>query len=706
MSVRVHDAAQEWQRERRRPELLWRGALLTELEEWLHDPSGKLTPLDHEFTDASRDLAYREPEERRLRKARVRLTIAGLAIALAGAGLGAWDWRNVERAHDAQAISEAKRATAETTAELEQGRAAGLHGDLAEAQQHLGEAWRRGERSSATEFMLARALEPRLAELASLSPISGRMWSVAWSPDGNQLATADDGGVQVWDARSHQRVVSLPGDRVYSAVYSADGARLTTSAWDGVRIWNAATGSLVHELRNGARPKHYFTGATTRDGRLVAALSTTGDATDVWDTATGKLLAEIHNDVAPTRRAITFSADGRWLATSSGDHLQLVDTATWRPVTIAVRHVLGLSFDPIRRRIATATGDGCAAIWSLPDGALVRRLRESGEPIEQITWSPDGHLLATASRDGAEQVWDARSGALVSQGNYLHDSLSSMEFDSSSRLVLAVGKGIVVSDAAQGLPITTFDAPQRVAHFSPTAQRIAAASTEGPAHVWDARSSYRRWASTPIADSCGTLGGIAPDSRFLAVACPDHATRVWDTARDELLAELPSVSAPGGDFALVFPAVSAAGDRVAVAHGKTAEVYELPGGRLIGAIAHGAAVTAVAFGPGGELVSGDAAGVVLVTRDRQAQPMPPARGGIDAMAMLANGQILIADSSPHLRVLDQEGTAITNIEMPVRAGLLRPSPDAHRLVVIPSSTVGQPGGTIRPGRLFSDRLRR
>jgi hypothetical protein len=44
-----------------------------------------------------------------------------------------------------------------------------------------------------------------------------------------------------------------------------------------------------------------------------------------------------------------------------------------------------------------------------------------------------------------------------------------------------------------------------------------------------------------------------------------HPTRIWDTAHDQLLAELPSVTQVDGDFASAFPAVSAAGDRAAIA---------------------------------------------------------------------------------------------------------------------------------------------
>ena len=142
------------------------------------------------------------------------------------------------------------------------------------------------------------------------------------------------------------------------------------------------------------------------------------------------------------------------------------------------------------------------------------------------------------------------------------------------------------------MPVTVLDGPRNVvavAHFDPSSRRVVGASWDGTARVWDAKAPYRRWSSPPISDDCGLVSSLEPDRRFVAVGCIDHPTRIWDTAHDQLLAELPSVTQVDGDFASAFPAVSAAGDRAAIARGNTVEVYELPGGRLLRTIAHGAA---------------------------------------------------------------------------------------------------------------------
>ena len=52
--------------------------------------------------------------------------------------------------------------------------------------------------------MLSRALQPLKAEQARFAAATGRMWSAAFSPDGQRIVTSDDLSARVWDARTNQ----------------------------------------------------------------------------------------------------------------------------------------------------------------------------------------------------------------------------------------------------------------------------------------------------------------------------------------------------------------------------------------------------------------------------------------------------------------------------------------------------------------------
>jgi WD40 repeat protein len=668
----LRSLAQQWEDRGRPSGLLLRGNVLADFA----SGTRVLSELECSLLAASQ------------RRARRIKWVLGLLGALAVAGLLAV----------VQDRAAAKTWTAEqlvTQAEREQGRSALLHGEP-EAGSHLAKAYQR-DPSPSIAFMRARALQPRLAEQARFASSAGRVWSAAFSPDGKQLITTDDQNALVWDAQTHRLLFTLAhGDTVYHAVYSADGTRIITAGGDGsVRIWDAADGSSVRKLvqpRRDGKPSRYVVVALSPDGKLVAAIDLLGAVAHVWDAGTGAPLAELRND-ASRFASLAFSADGRWLATSGGNDVRVFDARTWtQALTLAGPRIHNLAFDPTGPRLVTGAAGGDAAIWAIPGGERLHHLRDVGEPVDAVAFSPDGKLVVTANHDGAEQIWDAGSGSLRSQLNPRHSQILSVEFDRTSKLVLAASAdgAVVVTDAALGMPVTVLDGPASImgAHFDPSSRLVVGAFLDGTARVWDATPPYRRASSPPISDDCGIITSREPDRRFMAVGCRDHSTRVWDTLHDQLLAELPSVTQIDGNWPSVFPAVSAAGDRAAIARGNAVEIYELPGGRLLRTIPHRAAVNTVAFASTGhDLVSGAVDGSLLVTRDgRDPIALPASLDGIGVAGFLADGRV-VAAAGLRLRVYDADrNVVLADLEAPIPAMSLRTSLDGRRLITIPTYT--------------------
>ena len=158
------------------------------------------------------------------------------------------------------------------------------------------------------------------------------------------------------------------------------------------------------------------------------------------------------------------------------------------------------------------------------------------------------------------------------------------------------------------------------------------------------------------------------------------------------------MSTPDGDWTAVLPVVSEDGARAAVARGNTAEVYELPGGRLLRTIVHAAPVSAVAFGPGHDLVTGATNGTIQLAHDGELpMELPTAPAGIDAIGMLPDGRVIAADAGRHLRVISSSGIDV--LDAPTRITLLRPSPDG-RLVTLPGTTIPSLRGRADPAALW------
>ncbi len=676
-SEQLRSLAQVWDARERSP------ALLLQDGELMRAPTGAVGKLER---------AYLMDSQRRAQRTRwIRRALVALAAASA---LGGLQYRSAyladEQARLAEQQTRAARELAETRvtdSEREQGRSALLHGEP-EALPHLVEASKH-DPSSTTKLMLALAMQPRLAELARFASTYGRMWWATFSPDGRQIATTDDRAAQIWDGQTHQLLFTLPhGCEVYQAVYSPDGTRLVTAAETTVRIWDTGSGALVRDLKvkPGSRtPSDYYRVAISPDGRLVAAMDAVGSIVHVWDATNGVLVAELRNHAAAFPR-LAFSSDG-WLAATGGDEARVFDVRTWRQVVIIPGPIHSLAFDA-HSRLVTGTATGDVALWSIPSGARLHHVRQFGEPVDAVAFSPDGQLVASGSRDGAMQVWHAASGALRSQLNPRHSKILAVEFDPTSKLLLAANADgtVVVADAAQGLPVTILEGPQnlvRAAGFGPNLQ-VVGASWDGTARVWDAIPPYRRASSEPMSNDCRIVMGSEPDGRFVAVGCGTHPTRVWDTARDQLLAELPSVTpVAGGGYTSAFPVASAGGDRAAIARGNAVEVYEVPDGRLVRVIGHGAPVSAVAFASvGRDVVSGAVDGSVLVTREGGAQLALQASAGIDTVQLLPDGRVVVCDAKRRLRVYGPGGAVQADLETPVRIMSLRR--DGARVVALPS----------------------
>ncbi|MEO7731545.1 MAG: protein kinase [Kofleriaceae bacterium] len=668
----IRSLAQRWHERGRSSDLLARGATLMELKRSVQSVrvASKLNKLDDSFIAQSLQRARR-----------AKWVIVALVALVAMGGL-------LVRAEKGRRMAEQFA----TESAVERGQQAVLHGELSEAVRHLGQAYERGERSSEVVFMLARALQPRVSELARFTS-TGRMWSAVFSPDGKRVLTADDQGARMWDAASNQLLLSVNhgSGTVRQAEFSPDGSRIVT-AGSGVRIWDASTGEPVRELRAGE--KHWLYRTLAVSSGLVAAIDVTGGTVHVWDAEAGTLRAELRTD-APEMALLAFSADGHWIATSGRDEVRVFDTSTWKRVaTIPGPRVRSLSFDPTGPRLAVGTYDGIASIWEIPSGARLRCLRNGGASVDAVAFSFDGVLIAAASRDGMEQVWEAASGRLRSAFNQHHDKIYAIEFSRGHDLIVSAGgdDAVVISNVLTGMPVARLEGPKArivTAHFDAEGRRVIGASWDGTARVWDATAPYRRWSTAEIGPDCDTAESLVPDQRFVALSCRDHGTHVWDTASGEVLAKLPSVTTPEGNDSSPFPAVTATGDRAAIPRGNTVEVYALPSGYLLRTVSHAAAVTAVAFATGShELVSGAVDGSLLVTRD-ESEPvaLPRSPGGIDAISVLADGRVVVADASKRLRVIGADRSALLmDLAAPFRIRLLRSSRDGGRLVTISAAT--------------------
>ena len=311
------------------------------------------------------------------------------------------------------------------------------------------------------EFNAAGISPEHIATLPAGDP--DKPISVAFSPDGNTLASADVTGVKLWDVATKENTIALAVERSGTSVaFSPDGMLLAFGAGTNIKLWNTMTNENDATLEG--HGDNVVSIAFSPDGKTLASGAWDG-IVKLWDVATkeniatfgGHITAILEGSFRGFHTPVSFSPDGTRLAFGAGISIKLWDMTANENVATLEGHedgVLSIAFSPNGTLLAStgrgsferevklwdvATkentitlemewGAGVATVAFSPDGTTlafgtehsiklwdmttnrdIHTLDGHEDTVFSVVFSPDGNTLASASRDGTVKLWDVSS---------------------------------------------------------------------------------------------------------------------------------------------------------------------------------------------------------------------------------------------------------------------------------------------------------
>jgi WD40 repeat protein len=182
----------------------------------------------------------------------------------------------------------------------------------------------------------------------------------------------------------------------------------------------------MHRALPASRLEQTFTGHTDRvyaisyspDGRWLASASLDGTV-KVWDMQSPTTPLSHDFRISPGdseygATSVTFSPDGRFLAAANAEgEIILWDAGTWQEIKRIEAHpqatIWTLAFSPASDLIASAGADAILKTWNTDLGLVAEFPAIHRDGIEALAFSPDGTRIATASLDGSAILWDLAS---------------------------------------------------------------------------------------------------------------------------------------------------------------------------------------------------------------------------------------------------------------------------------------------------------
>ncbi len=315
---------------------------------------------------------------------------------------------------------------------------------------------------------------------------------IGWSPDSRHLAWGDNTGtVEVWDSDADIEPTSITSHEsdVRSVAWSSDGNLLASASDNDIQIKEIPERTEVLNLTGLSRPENELGRRTVLRSLAwrpktfqVAGAACVYHNIRLWDAHTGhtaKTMEVVSGWLDDSIGSMSWHPRGNRFLSAGGSRQAWIWSITEpRPLVTLRGHgdaVGAVAWNPQHEIVATASFDGTVRLWDAGTGGPLAVLEGHTGPIFAIAWNPTGDRLVSGAQDGTLRIWDPRT--------------------KRQTLVLEAHAGGVLCVA-----------------WSPNGMRIASGGEDSAVKIWDALPGHRAVHSREVLNFITDRQGLVPDS--------------------------------------------------------------------------------------------------------------------------------------------------------------------------------------------------
>ena len=373
-----------------------------------------------------------------------------------------------------------------------------------------------------------------------------RVWSIAWSPDGQYLVSgSEDKTLKVWDG-SGTLVKTFTGHEgtIRAVAFSPDGQMIASGSEDStVKIWSILDDSCLKTLDR-HKDKVYCLAFNPHDSNFL--VSGSQDSTLIGWSLNSEEYFKVYIGHGDMIASVAFSPDGQTLSSGGSTVIKFWNTKEDQPIKTLrgyTDELWAVAFNPNGETLVSSSKNGRIRIWSADNRKLVKTLEEHTNRSMSVAFSPNSQYFASASDDRTIKLWSAETKELIRTLSGHTNQVRAVAFSPTSKLIGSGSNDKTIKfwrvDTGECYKtLTGHESWIWSVAFSPDGKWFASGDNDGQIKIWDVESGdylktlegHKSWVRS--------VAFNPTNPHMLASGSNDKTAKIWNVDTGECLKTL------------------------------------------------------------------------------------------------------------------------------------------------------------------------